>query len=249
MKFVEIREEYKEEQSSIKQKNNAVAAIVETVPETSLSLDNLGEFEKRLFAKIAEYEREEEEAGNQEDSEEGETDEEDDDSEGEARFEAMHDDDDDFNPESEALRPKSSSLRNRASEVTERPTPAKRVSFADDSKEEIPLIRSPADIYRQMSARSRGTLEQESSSAAEDARPILARPHRPPERTSMRDQVVEKEYVEQMSDSETDDYLFGREILNEYHRKRNQLIKAQTIEPLTPEEEYVRTLRCSLPLE
>ncbi|TPX65300.1 hypothetical protein SpCBS45565_g05255 [Spizellomyces sp. 'palustris'] len=244
LKFVEIREEYNEEAEKARQTRS-----VQPLSEPKLTADesvqpfsdsnttadgkHFGEFERRLFEKIRHYE-EEEEAGYIDHDTEEEEDHPDSDSDGEMRFETMDDDEDDFNQSLETFTRIRSSLKKPAKAQREGAKAAKHVSFDQNIQNTSPAsIKSPSDIYEQMRAKSKDMPDSTGSHRA------LAEPHRPPQAYSVNDLVIEKEDVEQTSEDETDDYLFGRELLNEYHLKRNQFIQAQSVHPLTAEEEDV----------
>ncbi|KAI9102690.1 hypothetical protein DFS34DRAFT_610144 [Phlyctochytrium arcticum] len=201
MKYVEIREDYDEQQENEKK----AAAASHRPPPIPDVPSHLGEFEKTLFDKIARLEREEEE-GLEESEEEEDSDDGTYDSEDEARYEVMDDDDDDFNdapPEH---------IASQVPEVVERP------------------IQKPTSILKPTSA-----LKPTSTPIKDHAEP-----HRPIRNVPLGDAVVEHIDVDDVSEEETDDFLFGRELQSEYYRRRQQMIQAQSIIPQTPEQEDVR---------
>ncbi|KAJ3016065.1 hypothetical protein HKX48_004243 [Thoreauomyces humboldtii] len=245
LKYVDIREEYAEDGSLISAppqsaSNPRVEAMAEDEVPVAETVPKMGKFEQRLFAKIAAMEQKE--AAGYGDSDGDDEDEEDDDedveedSEGEARYEIMDDDDDDYN---DFVKPSSS--RSGPGLPPPRKDPVKRVSFAEleqgptgstASSPPPPTIHSPADIYKQMAVRS-------TTSATTNPAPAIADPHRPPHSSSLGDLVIEHSDLELASDSETDDFLFGRELQDAYHRKRMHMIQAQAVDhPLSLEEEH-----------
>ncbi|KND04947.1 hypothetical protein, variant [Spizellomyces punctatus DAOM BR117] len=245
LKFVEIREEYNEEAEKARQKR-PVQPLSEPKPTADESVQSFSdsnitadakhfdEFERRLFEKIKQYEEEEEAGYLDNDIEEEEEEHFDSDSDGEMRFETMDDDEDDFNQSLETFTRIRSSLKKPAKAQRQGEKVPKHVSFDENIQTTAPAsIRSPSDIYEQMRAKSKDMPDSTGSPRA------IAEPHRPPQAHSVKDLIIEKEDVEQMSEDETDDFLFGRELLNEYHLKRNQLIQAQSVHPLTAEEEDV----------
>ncbi|KAI8817921.1 uncharacterized protein EV422DRAFT_198402 [Fimicolochytrium jonesii] len=255
LKYVEIREEYDENNTEVTKRDGVrpsagrkpVQEIKKDVKKDAQpDISSMGAFERRLFAKIAQYEKEEEE-GDGSDWEDGEEDEEDveQDSESEMRFEEMDDDDDDYNDLVQGERTLKPSLKKQDSHssVHDDFKPVRKaVSFAnlDGAEAEqniVPAaattITSPADIYKQMSVRS----VQSSGKARPDS--SIADPHRPKSSSTLSDTVVEHEDPDVMSESETDDFLFGRELQDEYFRKRNRILQAQTTEPITAEEEWI----------
>ncbi|KAI8590055.1 hypothetical protein BDZ88DRAFT_118405 [Geranomyces variabilis] len=252
LKFVDIREEYEDPGVDAKPAaSSKPPAKAESAP--AVPAAKLGEFEQKLFAKIAELEEREllgdEGDSDDEDSEDEEEEDLEADSDGEMRFETMDDDDDDYNdyPANSALRlkssrkPKAHSKQVRFSEKHLGPTSSGLLPAAGTS------AKSDSDIYKEMSVhaatptiRPAGPLVQEINS--EDEQPkALAAPHRPSHafNPSLSDVVVEHSDVESVDDSETDDFMFGRELQSEYHRKRTLMLQAETIVPKTPEEEYM----------
>ncbi|TPX56413.1 hypothetical protein PhCBS80983_g04544 [Powellomyces hirtus] len=241
LKFVEIREGYEEVGPEDKGRGKSrIEASVEAKAESLEPPTKLGEFEQRLFERIAELERKET-LGYDEDSDDEEGEDEDEygdediaaDSDEERRFEIMDDDDDDYNDGVSSGISRPGGLRPKSSKG---PTTAKHVRFSNDTIAESqqqpqPAIRSPADIYKQMAVHA--------TAAAAVNPPPLAAPHRPTHNPSLNDLVIEHDGVDSIDESDTDDFLFGRELLSEYHRKRNLMLQADTVNPLTPEDEYM----------
>ncbi|KAJ3159068.1 uri1, prefoldin-like chaperone [Geranomyces michiganensis] len=246
LKFVDIREEYEEAKAAAKSAE-PTKPPAKAVPAPDVPAAKLGKFEQRLFAKIAELEEREllGDEGDSDDEDEEDEEEEEDleaDSDGEMRFETMDDDDDDYNdyPSNSALRLKSS--RKPSSH-------AKHVRFSENFLGPTAgnSSKSDGDIYRDMPVHAAtptlhpaAPLIQEIDSADEPPK-ALAAPHRPlrAANASLGEMVVEHSDVESIDDSETDDFMFGRELQSEYHRKRALMLQAETIVPKTPEEEYM----------
>ncbi|KAJ3172908.1 uri1, prefoldin-like chaperone [Geranomyces variabilis] len=252
LKFVDIREDYDESGVNAKPAAPSKPSAKDVSP-PAVPAAKLGEFEQKLFAKIAELEEREllgdEADSDDEDSEEEEEEDLEADSDGEMRFETMDDDDDDYNdfPVNSALRlkssrkPKAHSKQVRFSDKHLGPTSSTSLSTAGNSS------TTASDIYQEMSVhpatptlRPAAPLIQEINSKDQQPK-ALAAPHRPSHahNPSLSDVVVEHSDVESVDDSETDDFMFGRELQSEYHQRRTLMLQADTIVPKTPEEEYM----------
>ncbi|KAJ3188240.1 uri1, prefoldin-like chaperone [Gaertneriomyces sp. JEL0708] len=225
LKFVDIREEYQE--PSLKTTSEASAgashsrdSYLEQGLVGSLDYDKLGPFEKKIFDRLKQLEQEEEQGLVETESDSEKSEDIEDDSEAEMRFEIMDDDDDDYNSSTTQGVSKIKSAIRREAE----PSVTKHVRF---SKEDI----SPRTSHPTASFSPMLTTEKKTST---DERKELAAPHRP----TVSDSVVEKIDIDSASEGETDEFMFGRELLLEYSRRRNQLLQAEELPmPVYSEQE------------
>ncbi|KAI9009545.1 hypothetical protein BC832DRAFT_373441 [Gaertneriomyces semiglobifer] len=225
LKFVDIREEYQEPSLKITSEASARAphsqdSHLEQGLVGGLDYDKLGPFEKKIFDRLQQLEQEEEQGLVETESDSEKSEDIEDDSEAEMRFEVMDDDDDDYNSSTTQVVPKMKSAIRREAE----PSVTKHVRFSNEGK-------GPHTSHT--TANLSPILATETKNL-KDERKELAAPHRP----TVSDSVVEKIDIDSASEGETDEFMFGRELLLEYSRRRNQLLQAEELPmPVYSEQE------------
>ncbi|KAJ3044245.1 uri1, prefoldin-like chaperone [Rhizophlyctis rosea] len=229
LKFVDIVEEYNEEEETAKAAT-ASKQPPQAPPKRVEKKADLEDWQRKMLDRLAQLEAEEEEnAGNEEENESEEEEEEDADdaaaevdSEDEMRFQEVDDDEDDYNAPIEYLPKKKSNLKSKSKKPK---MTAKHVSFSSDSQD---------GAARNLTGSSQ--------------RPGPADPHRPTQlvrnadngkrgASAIKDLVEEKEVKEFEDESDVEDYLFGKELAEEYYKKRHQYLVTQGRQDRPEEEE------------
>ena len=155
------------------------------------------------------------------------------DSEDEMRFHEVDDDEDDYNEPVEFL-PKRPSLRPKSKKTKKS---GKHVSFPPDVQDGQPIAAQ----------------NQHNILTGTSQRPGPADPHRPTQPThtpdkgkrsaaAVKELVEEKEVEEFENESDVEDYLFGKELAEEYYKKRHQFLATYGRQERPAEEEEVSSL-------
>ncbi|KAJ3035508.1 uri1, prefoldin-like chaperone, partial [Rhizophlyctis rosea] len=232
LKFVDIVEPYNEEEEKKRKKAPTTVPKTNSTPHPKTKAKELDDFDRKFFARMEELEREEEwerlhGKGDETSDDDDEYEDVEADSEDEMRFEHMDDDDDDFNeaPTSRPTKPRSNAAPKKAKNK------GKRVTFS-------------ADVQK-------GELVGQRSPSARDPQPGPADPHQPAQKAergvesnngaaTVKDVVEEHDVVEFEDESDVEDYLFGKELAEEYYKKRHQFLAAhsgQSASAVNDEEE------------
>jgi hypothetical protein len=141
------------------------------------------------------------------------------------------DDDDDFNDDEEDEEDDDEDKETEGSEWDDEDEAIANAAKYSSSEKVPDIIRTPADIYKKMASltpSSVGNIQSNStfsSSAPNNSKQI----DDDDDVSIMKSNVVETEDLESMNPEDLDDYLFGREIANEYYAKRQAFIDRQSV--------------------
>ncbi|KAJ3098425.1 COP9 signalosome complex subunit 6 [Phlyctochytrium planicorne] len=201
LRFVDIREAEGEETDF-----SAVTSVASSNAKGKERVGELGEFERKMLAKLQQYE----EAGDGEDGEEEASDE----------SHSQDDEDEDYKRDDlsdrDAEEEEDDDVHEYEEEDIVETRQVTKTVLPPTSKQSgnLPVIRTPADIYNRMKALSSGDLKEDVSKAKRQPQGVS--------KVTMQRQVMEKEVTE-YTESDLEDYLMQKELIEEYVHKRNQI--------------------------